>query len=85
MSQRIIITGASGGFGKLTVLNLLKDGHKVVGTVRSPEGRNKEVAEELKGKGMHVVEIDVTKDGSVDQGVKQAVELVIRRSRRLDQ
>ena len=60
MSKKILITGASGGFGKLTVNTLLQGGHQVVASMRNPEGKNKAVAEELKNAGAHIVEIDVT-------------------------
>ena len=43
----IVITGAAGGFGFLTVKRLLADGHKVVGSARDFSGRNKAKAAEL--------------------------------------
>ena len=49
MSYKIMITGASGGFGKLIVEHLLKSGHSVVGTMRNVETKNAEVAGELDG------------------------------------
>ncbi len=42
--QKILITGASGGFGYLTCKSLIDKGHKVVGTMRSTTGKNKKVA-----------------------------------------
>lgn len=74
MGKRIIITGAGGGFGKLTTLALLKAGHKVVGTMRAVESRNKEVAIELVNAGAHIIEIDVTHDASVKIGMQKAIE-----------
>ena len=76
MSKKVLITGASGGFGKLTVLTLLEKGHTVVGSMRGVAGKNKAVAVELRAAGAHVVEIDVTDPGSVDQGVNAAIEAV---------
>ncbi len=76
MPKKILITGASGGFGKLTAKSLLDNGHQVVGTMRGPEGKNKEVAKELKEAGMRVLEMDVTVDHSVEAGVKKAIELL---------
>lgn len=76
MSKKVIITGASGGFGQLTVQSLLKSGHSVVGTMRAVEGRNKEVAAKLTEAGAKVVEMDVTDDASVENGVAKAIELL---------
>ncbi|MEZ5987656.1 MAG: SDR family oxidoreductase [Planctomycetota bacterium] len=71
---KVLITGASRGFGKLTVEALLAKGHDVAAAMRDPAGRNKAVAGELSGLGAKVVELDVTQDGSVADGVAQAVE-----------
>ncbi len=75
MSNKILVTGANGEFGKLTVKKLLSDGHTVVGSIRDPEGRNKSSANELQVAGAHIVEIDVTDNNSVMQGVKSATEI----------
>lgn len=74
MQHNIILTGAGGGFGKLTMLALLQAGHKVVGTLRDIEGRNRAVAEELRAAGAELVEMDVTSEASVEAGVKAAIE-----------
>ncbi|MEM9682468.1 MAG: SDR family oxidoreductase [Pseudomonadota bacterium] len=68
----ILITGASSGFGALMAEDLVKAGHRVAGTVRSPEGRNAEAAAALRKLGVTVVDIDVTDDASVSAGVRQA-------------
>lgn len=75
MSQKILITGASGGFGALTTHLLLEKGHTVIATMRGVYNKNKAIAHELNKAGAHVVEIDVTDDDSVNQGVKRALEL----------
>lgn len=74
MKKRILITGASSGFGKLTTYTLLKEGHEVVASMRNVNGKNKEIASELKSAGAHVVELDVTNDGSVKEAVNQVRE-----------
>ncbi len=74
MAKKILITGASGGFGKLSVLTLLQKGHQVAASMRDAEGRNKSIASELSDAGAKIVSIDVTKDESVTNGVKGAIE-----------
>lgn len=74
MGKKVIITGTSGGFGKLIAQGLLNQGHSVVGTMRGVEERNKDVANELKQLGAHIVEMDVTHDASVTIGMKKAIE-----------
>ena len=73
MSQKILITGASSGFGTLTVKTLLKQGHKVAATMRNKSTKNKAIAEELASLGAFVVEMDVTDEQSVNNGVQQSI------------
>lgn len=72
--MNILLTGAAGGFGALTAAGLVAAGHRVVGSVRDPNGRNAEAVAELSASGVEVVEIDVTDDASVDAGVAEAVD-----------
>lgn len=76
MSQKILLTGASGGFGVLTTHALLRKGHAVAATMRDTAGKNKAKAEALAAAGAHVVELDVTDEQSVNRGVVAAVEVL---------
>lgn len=66
MSKTILITGTSAGFGKDAAESLAKVGHHVFATMRDVSGRSRAEAAELLSKGIEVLELDVTKDGSVD-------------------
>ena len=70
---RILITGASGGFGLLTLKQLVGAGHSVVGTSRDVARRNRTKASEIEALGAKVVEMDVTDDASVTRGVEAAI------------
>ena len=74
MSKKILITGANGGFGKLTAKTLLEKGHQVAASMRNVTGRNKTNADELAAAGAKIVEIDVTNTDSVNKGVQQAID-----------
>ena len=74
--SKILITGSNGGFGSLTVRSLINDGHEVVATMRNTETTNKKAAEEFKGLGAKVIELDVTNDESVKNGVSKAIEFL---------
>ncbi len=76
MKHKILVTGASGAFGSLACMQLAENGHQVVGTMRSISGKNEAIANELKSKGVAVVELDVTNEESVNAGVKSAIELM---------
>jgi len=71
--SKILITGANGGFGRLSVIALLKAGHGVAATMRDISGRNRAAAEEMTKLGAYVIELDVTRDESVQKGVDQAL------------
>ena len=69
MSKTILITGANSGFGRDMALSFQRAGHRVYAGIREITGRNKAGAESLRGEGVSVVELDVTSDQSVEQGV----------------
>ncbi len=73
MSKKILVTGASSGFGRLITHALLKKGNIVVASMRGVEDKNKSVAADLKEACAHIVEIDVTSDHSVNRGVSAAI------------
>ena len=76
MSSKILVTGASGGFGALTVKTLLSQGHSVTATMRNIASKNKDISEELAGLGAHIVEMDVTQDDSVNKAVADSISLM---------
>jgi NAD(P)-dependent dehydrogenase (short-subunit alcohol dehydrogenase family) len=67
----VIITGTNSGFGRLTVQTLARDGHTVFACMREVKGKNAKAAQEVKalGANVHVVEMDVTNDASVQQAI----------------
>jgi len=70
--KNVLITGAAGGFGTIIIDALLAEGYTVTGAMRDAEGRNKLAAHTLENKGVFVVNIDVTNDQSVVEGVDKA-------------
>jgi NAD(P)-dependent dehydrogenase (short-subunit alcohol dehydrogenase family) len=77
--QVVFITGSSTGFGRLFTETLARKGHTVFATMRDPGGRNAKNASEIRAlaeKGslpIHVLELDVTDDASVERAVDAAV------------
>ena len=74
MKMKVIVTGANGGFGALTVKTLVEQGHTVAASMRDIHGRNAEHTSNFEALGAHVVEIDVTNEESVNAGVKDAYD-----------
>jgi NAD(P)-dependent dehydrogenase (short-subunit alcohol dehydrogenase family) len=73
MGMNVIVTGASGGFGRLIVEQLVSEGHNVVATMRDVQGRNGGLVGPLESLGATVVEMDVTSEASVETGIAHAV------------
>ncbi|GDY12298.1 short-chain dehydrogenase/reductase [Planctomycetota bacterium] len=75
MPRTILITGTGTGFGHRAASFLARRGDTVFATMREPDGRNKASADRLRsaataeGLPLHVVELDVTSETSVDRAV----------------
>ncbi len=78
--KNIVITGTNSGFGNLMVRTLAKDGHNVFATMREVNGKNAEAAKQLsdwaeaEGHKIHVVELDVTSDSSVETAINSILD-----------
>ncbi len=72
MSQgkRVVITGASSGFGEGAVKAFADQGYRVWGTMRDAEGRNaaKKTVLEAHSNRVSIIDMDVTDDASVTAG-----------------
>src|SRR6202521_5449811 len=77
--QVVLITGASTGFGRLFTETLARKEHTVFATMRDPGGRNAKNASEIRALAqneslpIHVLEMDVTDDASVERAIDAAV------------
>jgi len=82
--QVVLITGSSTGFGRLIAETLARRGHTVFATMRDIQGRNATNASEMRALAekeslpLHVLELDVTNDASVDHAVHESIELAGR-------
>ncbi len=78
--RRVFITGCSAGFGRDAARALAERGHTVYATMRGLEGKNAEAAQELRafarqgGHALHLHELDVTDERSVESAAAWAVE-----------
>ena len=82
--QVVLITGGSTGFGRLFTETLARKGHTVFATMRDPGGRNAKNASEIRTLAqneslpIHVLEMDVTDDASVERAIDAAVSKASR-------
>ena len=75
MSYNVLITGASGEFGKRISFQLLEKGHTVIASMREVSGKNSDIAKKLEKAGAYIIEIDVSSDDSVNQGITKAIKI----------
>src|SRR5258707_800702 len=84
MAQTILVTGSTSGFGRLTVETLARQGYIVFAGMRAAAGKNAPAAEELRALAerehlaLHIVEIDITDDASVEQAIASIVGITDR-------
>src|ERR1700761_5283614 len=84
--QVVLVTGASTGFGRLFTETLARHGYTVYATMRDPKGKNAKNASQIlslaekESLSLHVLELDVTNEASIDQ----AVQSIIEKSGRID-
>jgi NAD(P)-dependent dehydrogenase (short-subunit alcohol dehydrogenase family) len=75
--QVVLITGASSGFGRLIAKTLAHKNFQVFATMRNVNGRNATAAREFQelarreSRALHVLELDVTDDSSVERTVSE--------------
>jgi NAD(P)-dependent dehydrogenase (short-subunit alcohol dehydrogenase family) len=79
-NQVVLVTGASTGFGRLFTETLARKGYTVFTTMRDPKGKNAKNAGEIESLAkkeslpIHILELDVTKDDSVDKAFKAVID-----------
>jgi NAD(P)-dependent dehydrogenase (short-subunit alcohol dehydrogenase family) len=84
MSQVVLVTGCSSGFGELIAQTLARAGHHVFATMRGIADRNRDAAERFhqlaaaERLALDVVDMDVASDASVARGVDQVVAQAAR-------
>lgn len=77
----ILITGSSTGFGRLMAGDFARKGYTVFASMRDVAGHNANASQELRDLAtqeklaLHVVELDVTDEMSVDRAVSEAIHL----------
>jgi NAD(P)-dependent dehydrogenase (short-subunit alcohol dehydrogenase family) len=77
--SNVLVTGSNSGFGKLTALALARRGHTVFASMREPGGKNRGAADDFRRiaesekLALHVLQLDVTSDASVEAAVAAAI------------
>src|SRR6267143_6210928 len=76
----VVVTGASSGFGRLIAETLARKNYRVFATMRNVRGKNAAAAGELRelakseSVALHVLDLDVTDDKSVDRAVSTVID-----------
>ncbi|MGB6268950.1 MAG: SDR family oxidoreductase [Olleya sp.] len=70
MNKTILITGASSGIGKATVIHFQQQGWNVIATMRSPEKET----ELNKLENVHLEKLDVLDLASIDKAIKNGIQ-----------
>src|SRR5438132_7373317 len=84
MAQTILVTGSTSGFGRLMVETLARQGYRVFAGMRAAAGKNAPAAEELRALAereqlaLHIIELDITDDASVEQAIASLVGITGR-------
>lgn len=79
MSDIVLVTGASSGFGRMIAIALAAEGHTVYASMRDVGGRNAEnaraLADHAKAQAVDLrsIELDVQSDASAEAAVKQII------------
>ncbi|HXM13995.1 MAG TPA: SDR family oxidoreductase [Candidatus Eremiobacteraceae bacterium] len=79
-NQVVLVTGASTGFGRLFTETLARKGYTVFATMRDPKGKNAKNAAEIEALAkkeslpIQILELDVTKEDSVDKAFKSVID-----------
>jgi len=76
----VLLTGTSSGFGRLTAVRLARAGYEVFASMRDTRSANAPAATDLRDLArreslhLHVVDIDVRDDESVERGVRRVTD-----------
>lgn len=79
--KSVLITGCSSGIGRATALVFARSGYRTIASMRNLQTKNVRAASELRSIAknenldLHLVEIDITSDQSVREGIQAAAKI----------